>query len=254
MRVCLHDRERIAACLQRQADLQLYLLGDLDGFFWPHTTWYGWLQADQLTAVALLYSGDELPVLLALGEGQAPLLQQLEALLPGRFYCHLSPGLEDVLGAYRRLSGGERHYRMVLSDAAKGADLGCEQAEVLSEADLPALEALYRQAYPHNWFNPRMLATGQYLGLREAGELLAVAGVHVYAPERGVAALGNITVHPHWRSRGWGARLTAELCRRLAPTTPLIGLNVHADNAPALRCYVRLGFEIRGEYREWMAQ
>lgn len=257
MRICLHDRTRIESFLRRDPGLYLYLLGDLADFFWLHTSWYGWQGEQGLDALALVYSGDELPVLLAFAEpggGMERLLASLAGLLPMRFYSHLSPELAEGMRGFRRLSGGEKHYRMVLRRPELLDGYPCPEAVGLDESDLPAIEALYAEAYPQNWFNPRMLATGRYVGIYEGPRLMAVAGVHVYAPEQGVAALGNIAVHPGCRERGYGTRLTAELCRRLQADTALIGLNVHAENAAALRCYAKLGFEIHAEYQEWMTQ
>jgi hypothetical protein len=57
--------------------------------------------------------------------------------------------------------------------------------------DLPAIETLYRQSYPGNWFDARMLDTKQYFGVRdEAGALTCIAGVHVFsATQRGFAEI-----------------------------------------------------------------
>ncbi|MET7707786.1 GNAT family N-acetyltransferase [Micromonospora sp. NPDC005413] len=110
---------------------------------------------------------------------------------------------------------------------------------------------LYAQAYPDNWFDARMLDTGQYLGVREGGELVAVAGVHVFSPAYRVAALGNVTTHPRWRGRGLGAAVVAALCVRLRASVTHVTLNVKADNAAAVRLYERVGFTRVADYDEW---
>lgn len=48
--------------------LHLYEIGDLDDFFWPHTAWYS-LQDPESTRkfICLLYTGTDLPVVLAFG-------------------------------------------------------------------------------------------------------------------------------------------------------------------------------------------
>ena len=99
-------RTEIEAFLRRDAFLHLYELGDLDDFFWPHTTWFG-LRAHgadrsraELAAVALLYGATDLPVLLALTApplaALADLLAALLPRLPPRFYAHLSGDLARV--------------------------------------------------------------------------------------------------------------------------------------------------------------
>jgi hypothetical protein len=49
----------------------------LDDFFWPFTTWYGLVDGKQIREIALLYSGHQLPILLAFSNHP----QQLRTLL-----------------------------------------------------------------------------------------------------------------------------------------------------------------------------
>ncbi|MBI4727464.1 GNAT family N-acetyltransferase [candidate division TA06 bacterium] len=111
----------------------------------------------------------------------------------------------------------------------------------------------YSSSYPGNWFDIRMLETGQYFGIRDKGRLVSIAGIHVYSPAYKVAALGNIATKPEFRGKGLGTKVTAALCRNLLKMVNIIGLNVKADNTGAIRCYRKLGFEITGEYNEFMA-
>lgn len=95
--VCLHDKAVIWDFLQKDTDLHLYELGDLDDLFWPHTIWFGRPEQDRLTAVALLYLGLSHPTFLALGP-TPPLLDLVRNIadyLPHWFYAHLSPGVEE---------------------------------------------------------------------------------------------------------------------------------------------------------------
>jgi predicted GNAT family acetyltransferase len=121
----------------------------------------------------------------------------------------------------------------------------------LSRTDLAEVTEFYQRSYPGNWFDPRMLETGQYFGLREQGALVSVAGVHVYSPQYRVAALGNIATLPDCRGQGFARRVTAAVCRSLLSSVDYIGLNVKADNSPAIRCYQRLGFETVTSYGEF---
>ena len=108
--------------------------------------------------------------------------------------------------------------------------------DVLGAADLADIEAFYRTAYPGTWFAARMLATGRYVGIREDGRLVCVAGVHVHSPTWGVAALGNVATLPERRGEGLARAACAALCRLLlADGIETIALNVRADNAPATR-------------------
>ena len=62
--------------------------------------------------------------------------------------------------------------------------------------------------------------------------------------------MGNIVTHPDYRGRGFGTVVTVGLCRSLAGLVDNIGLNVKADNIPAIKLYEKLGFEIVGTYYE----
>ena len=240
----VHDRAELAALLRKDAALHAYQLGDLDDFFWPFTTWYAHGET-----VALIYHGQPTPTLLAFGpdEPLRDLLTRLVPLLPRTVYAHLSPGAGDALvPAYTRAHDGGPHHKMALA----GPPAGPAEGEPLGAADLVELEDLYARAYPGNWFDRRMLETGQYVGLRRADRLVAVAGVHVWSPVYRVSAIGNVTTDPAYRGQGLAQRVTAALCHRLRETTDVVTLNVKADNAPAVAAYRRIGFAMAGAYEE----
>lgn len=255
-RICLHDKALIESALRRNPYLHLYSLGDLDDFFWPSTTWYGWGDGAVPDEVALVYSAGDTPILLALSHAPeasaAAFVRTLLPLLPRRLYAHLSGELVRVLAADYAVEDHGQHLKLALTDPGKGADVDTTAVEPLTPADLPALTALYAASYPDNAFDPRTLETGLYRGIRQGNELVSVAGIHVYSERYGVAAIGNVVTRPDLRGRGLGTAVCAELCRVLGRTVPHIGLNVKADNTSALRAYRRLGFEPIAEYQEVM--
>lgn len=246
----VHDRGELADLLRRDPALHAYELGDLDDFFWPYTSWY---RHDDV--VALLYHGAGLPTLLAFERedrgGLAELLDGLLPLVPRHFYAHLSAGVESALAKHFQAEPGGLHLKMALTDLTR-LHLAQPEGEVLGPADLPQLTALYDAAYPGNWFDQRMLDTGQYIGVRRDGELLAVAGVHVWSPTYRVSALGNVTTHPRVRGQGLATAAVAALCRRLLDTVDHITLNVKADNGAAIAVYTRLGFTPVADYAEFL--
>lgn len=246
----LHDRQELAALFAPNPALHLYSLGDLDDAFWPRTTWYS-----DGAEVVLVYAAPEIPVVLAFTErpeAMRALLAEVEPFLPRRFYSHLSPGLADVLRAHWADEFHGHYQRMVLADREPAGRVDTGACVALGPADAKEALAFYAAAYPGNWFDPRMLETGRYFGIRENEALVAVAGVHVFSRTYRVAALGNISVHESHRRRGLGLQVTARACRSLLADCDVIGLNVRRDNAPAIRCYEKLGFRLVAPYDEHM--
>ena len=141
---------------------------------------------------------------------------------------------------------------MALTEPVRLAGVDTTTTVFLSLNDLPDILSLYERSYPGNWFDPRMLETGHYFGLRQGGQVASIAGVHVYSPTYGVASLGNITTDPAYRGHGFGRAVTARLCQSLLKTVDHIGLNVKADNQAAIHLYQQLGFEIIASYGEYM--
>lgn len=250
------DRDRIVTALRGHGALQAYALGDVDPFFWPYTRWLGWEEEGALTEVALLYAEPDPPVLHALTPGDVVGLRQLldeaASLLPDRVYAHLSDGLVDPPPAgYALEHAPVPHTKMALVHGGALARHATGAFELLGPANRGELEQLYAAAYPQTWFQPRMLETGRYVGRREHGRLVAVAGVHLYSRAYRVAALGNVATHPDVRGRGVATALCAQLCLLLAGDgVETIALNVAADNDAALAVYTRLGFEEVGRFDE----
>jgi RimJ/RimL family protein N-acetyltransferase len=255
--VLTRDRAAIECALRRDVPLHLYGLGDLDDFYWPYTTWFASTTGGEIAEIALLYSGQELPVLLALSRNTAvmkDLIRSILHLLPAVFYAHLSPGVEATLSGTHGLEPHGGYLKMALRDTSAPASCDVRGTVELGPEDLEEVLDFYRRCYPGNWFDPRMLETRMYFGIREEGELVSISGVHVYSPEYGVAALGNIATDPAWRNRGFGRRVTARLCTELSGSVSHIGLNVRADNASAIACYRGLGFEEVAPYGEYMVR
>ncbi len=251
--VSLHDKSEIERYLRQNTLIHLYELGDLDEFFWQYTTWYALKEAQQIQSLLLLYNAIKPPVLLAIGENfptMRNLLQSAMHLLPRSFYAHLSGDLSAALTAQYRLDSHGLHYKMALVDASRLQLIDTSEVIHLTETDLEELQTLYRVSYPGNSFDPRMLETGHFYGMRRDNALVSVAGVHVYSPRYKVGVVGNVTTHPVYRGMGLGTAVCARLCRELLKTVEHIGLNGKADNYAAIASYKRLGFEVVGEYEE----
>ena len=247
----IKDRSALEKYFRRDLPLHVYSLGDLDDFYWPRITCYGIQTGKGLENVITFYRGEGLPVLLAFGELDPDYLRQLQPLLPDRFYSHMAPGLiKEFSDTYLVTEYGD-HYKMSLVDSEPIRKTITNNTFQLTEKDLPEVNQLYKDSYPDNAFDPRMLKSGQYIGIRHQGHLASIAGIHTYSAAYRVAALGNVTTHPNYRGRGFGKAVTARLCQFLESRIDFIGLHVKCENQPALSLYQSLGFRISSVYGEF---
>jgi ribosomal protein S18 acetylase RimI-like enzyme len=252
----LRERDEIATFLRRRPAVHAYSLGDLDDFFWPQTRWLGLVVDGKLSQVALVYDEPDPPVLLALAEepedAMADLLVAAAERLPPTLYAHVTPsllaGIRPVLVA---VTEPVTHRKLGLVRPESLDDYDTAAVDPLGPADLDEVERFYTEAYPGTWFHARMLETGRYVGIRRAGALVCVAGVHVWSPTWRVAALGNVATLPEARGTGLATAACARLCRMLlGDGIDTISLNVRADNDAAIRAYEKLGFAHATDYVE----
>ena len=247
----LRDPARIRAFCARDPGRYLFHLGDLDPAQWPDTEYLAW--GEPPAALLLIYHGLSLPALIVCGDAGA-LGERFAAalpLLPPAGFIH---AFSEDLVLLDRVRHVERHgaFRRMLWMGFPGGGTPPEAARArrLGAADLPQLATLYAESYPEGYFEPVQLERGLFFGVEAGGELASVAGVHVYSESAGVAMLGNIATRPAQRGEGLGRAATAALVAALASRVRHIGLNVRADNAPALRLYERLGFRTQFLYEE----
>ncbi|MHC4424471.1 MAG: GNAT family N-acetyltransferase [Planctomycetota bacterium] len=252
---CLHSKREIEAFLRKNVYLHIYSIGDLDDFFWQNTVWYALKEGNEIQAIALLYTELPFPTLHAMSEQEGTireLIRSIFHILPVRFHAHLSPGVAEAFKKQCEIKSYREHYKMALNGRSFLYDVDCSQVVRLTKNDLDEMLRLYEESYPDNWFNPRMLETRQYFGIKIENRLVSAAGIHVYSKKYKVAALGNIVTHPDHRGNGFGKSVTARLCQSLSEHVDHIGLNVQADNTIAISLYEKLGFEIVSSYYECM--
>ena len=251
------DKRRLLEHFRKDPVLFAYHIGDLDDFYFPYCQWaatYG--KSPRIDDVLLLYTGGTTPTLHAFGltERFPELLQGYLPLAPKRFYCHFLKQHGGLLRQFGSVTPLGSHLKMRLNRAAFPAHERAAAVEGsivrLDRSREAALAELYAAAYPDNYFVPRMLESGKYYGYLEHGRIVAAAGVHVHSDVHKIAVLGNIATHPDFRGRGLATLLTGRLAAELADEGKLVCLNVKADNAAAVRCYEKLGFEKVHEYEE----
>lgn len=253
--ILLHDKKNIEPILRRDVDLHIYGIGDLDDFFYPYTTWHAIKDDTNILDIALIYESQSLPILLALTKNpdiMKALLVSMLDVLPPRFIANLSPGLAAVFEKEYCLTFKGEYLRMSLCQHSRVYTYPCPETVRLGSNDLDELMDFYQQCYPENWFDPKILETEKFFGIRKNGQIISAAGVHVYSKQYKAAALGNIATAPSHRNKGYGRQVTARVCRSLLRDDCHIGLNVKADNIPGISCYKKLGFEVAASYDEYI--
>lgn len=256
--VTLHDKTAILSFLQKNPALHIYSIGDLDDFYWPHTAWYANLKNDAISAIILEYTGMNPPTIIAFEESSIDDMRQLlesmklRSMLPPVFNTHLSPGLIDVFGRSKIEKDYGLHYKMVLTREPNEFAERDFNTRILSKSDLLEINQFYKENYPDNWFDPRMLETDKFYGSFDSDRLIGIAGIHVYSPNYHVAAIGSIATAHAYRGRSVCKMITSLLCRDLQKSVSIIGLNVKATNTAAISAYKSVGFTIHSEYEEYL--
>jgi hypothetical protein len=75
---------------------------------------------------------------------------------------------------------------MALNNKSLLHDVDCSQVARLTKDDSDEMLRLYEAGYPGNWFDPRMLETRQYFGIRIDNRLARIShsyGLSVYFGE-----------------------------------------------------------------------
>jgi Predicted acetyltransferase len=115
---------------------------------------------------------------------------------------------------------------------------------VLKAEDVPEMLDLVNLAQPGP-FSPRAIELGEFLGLRQDGRLVAMAGQRLHLP--GFCEVSTICTHPDYRGRGYAGALTTMVADSILEHQERPFLHVAPSNDRALRLYLKLGFRIRAE-------
>ncbi len=114
----------------------------------------------------------------------------------------------------------------------------------LTMADVPEMLALTKLTEPGP-FLPRTIKLGAYLGVHDAGSLVAMAGERLHLT--GFTEISAVCTHPQYRGRGYGNALLSALISRIIKRGETPILHVRTQNVAALRLYEKLGFTVRAQ-------
>jgi ribosomal protein S18 acetylase RimI-like enzyme len=135
--------------------------------------------------------------------------------------------------------GGLAGVQMV-DDGVTGADDA--DAETLGLADVPEVLELVRRTKPGP-FEARTIELGAYLGIRDGGRLVAMAGERLKVP--GWTEVSAVCTDPDFRGRGLANRLIRAVVAGIRARGEQPYLHAAAENTNAIRLYERMGFAVR---------
>ncbi len=231
--------------LERDRIWNAYAIADLDPVHDEFTDWF--LYKDSLV---LRYRGLEPDLIFASGNPGA--IKTLFAELPPGDYQYALK--EEVLHAVLPLFSFLRStpmWRMALKHDPPALIMP-QNARTLSIEDLSNIKGLMagHEDRPDS-FMPGQLESGLFFGVFEKEDLVAMAGVHVFSEISDVAAVGNVFTHPDYRGKGLGTLASAAVTNNLMMRGfGTIVLNVSKENEPAIRSYLKIGFEPCCHYLE----
>ncbi len=253
------DQALLAEFFKTDYPRYAYLLGDLDPFFFDKSRW--WVaQEKSLTKAALLrYGAFSTPVFIGLAENDAQAKLWRDALQnpPSLAHIHYRKQHVQFLTNVGTLDPIGTHYRMIWvprKEQRDAEEIDLSEVVPLCTSDIEKIRELHASASPGAYFDERLLETGLCCGIWRGETLAAFAGCHVYSKKYSVAALGAIATHPAHRRQEMGTKVSLRLLEALKSHIACICLNVHSDNAAALRIYQRLGFQVHCEYEEALLQ
>lgn len=121
-----------------------------------------------------------------------------------------------------------------------------ETISVLTAADVPEMLALVELTQPGP-FGPQTIELGGYLGVRQNGKLVAMAGRRFAVP--GWTEISAVCTHPDYRGQGLSRRLINAVLGRLALEGRRGFLHVTHQNTGADALYRSMGFQLRTDVR-----
>jgi predicted GNAT family acetyltransferase len=133
---------------------------------------------------------------------------------------------------------------MIRRDATALPD-GEIDAVALTASDVGEMLALVELTHPGP-FRQRTIELGAFVGVRERGRLVAMAGERMWLGRH--REVSGVCTHPDSEGRGVARALVARVVNRMLEKGQVPFLHVESGNQRAIALYERLGFVRRGEF------
>jgi RimJ/RimL family protein N-acetyltransferase len=245
------DRDEIAAFLRADRLYAAYALGDLDGPNRHRVAW-GMAHDDSGRAIALVMHHEGLvpqPLfLMGAPDGCRSILERV--LKPRDAYVQGTELHEIAIRDLYELDRPVLMSRMVVDRDSFVPFAG--PADRLSALDVDDLNRLYQLGFRAG-FPASVVEEGVYYGIRVRGRLVSAAGTHAINPRERIAVVGNVMTHADFRGHDFAKMVTSAVTAELLDRVDDVTLNVHADNAPAIAAYARLGYRTHCQLVERLA-
>jgi GNAT superfamily N-acetyltransferase len=200
-------------------------------------------------ALARRYPADISPIGALSGTGREH-VDALEVLVAeGDDIAFFGPSVPALDGRWKTLHEA-RLTQMIRTDRSPLPESDAEVLALRAE-DVPEMLALVELTKPGP-FRTRTIELGTYIGVRERGRLVAMAGERMWVGS--FRELSAVCTHPDAQGRGYARGLIARVVNRMlrAGETPF--LNVENSKPGVIDLYTTLGFTRRAEYPLLYAQ
>ncbi|WP_336970293.1 GNAT family N-acetyltransferase [Sphingobium aromaticiconvertens] len=116
--------------------------------------------------------------------------------------------------------------------------------EILNDADGAEMRALALMTKPGP-FHEHTHQLGRFIGIREEGRLVAMAGERMRLP--GFAEVSGVCTHPDHRGKGYAKALMRLVAQAMLDRGETPFLHAYADHAATIALYETLGFTVRAQ-------
>ena len=172
----------------------------------------------------------------------------VKGFLPSKFYTHIDKATFEAVFSENRITDFEEYLNMGLCSYDTIYKNGNNGIVRLGYKDIEDIKELLSNSYPEAWLDDELVKLNENFGAYVDDKLVSFAGIHAYSEQYQVAVVAHITTLPEYRKRGYAEAVVAELLKSLMQKIQFIGLNVKANNLPAINCYKKLGFKEYGRF------